>query len=96
MAALSLGLAAACGGGDARTIDAGVDHDAPGDPDAAATPDAGEVDAAADAAPAVDAAPADAGSVDAGATNPPMLWLAGINGSESHLELIDTGPPNPF
>jgi hypothetical protein len=28
--------------------------------------------------------------------NPRMLWLAGVNGSESHLELVETGPPSPF
>ena len=28
--------------------------------------------------------------------NPPVLWLAGINGSESNLELRANGPPNPF
>ncbi len=28
--------------------------------------------------------------------NARMLWLAGVNGSESHLELVDTGPPSPY
>ena len=38
-----------------------------------------------------------AGGPDASLTlNPPRLWLAGINGSESNLELIETGPPSPF
>jgi hypothetical protein len=28
--------------------------------------------------------------------NASMLWLHGVNGSESNLELIPTGPPPPF
>jgi len=28
--------------------------------------------------------------------NPPRLWLAGINGSESNLQLVGIGPPDPF
>lgn len=28
--------------------------------------------------------------------NPPVLWLAGINGSESNLELRANGPPSPY
>lgn len=28
--------------------------------------------------------------------NPPVLWLAGIGGSESNLELRANGPPSPF
>nr|ACX33965.1 hypothetical protein [uncultured bacterium RM35] len=31
-----------------------------------------------------------------GSENPPLLWLAGINGSEINLHLIETGPPKPF
>lgn len=34
-------------------------------------------------------------SADA-ANNPAQLWLAGINGSEINLELIESGPPHPF
>jgi hypothetical protein len=43
-------------------------------------------------------APPDAriAAIDAGAGNPPQLWLAGINGSEINLELVDHGPPPPF
>ena len=36
------------------------------------------------------------GTTDALAGNPPRLWLAGINGSESNLQLIESGPPGPF
>ena len=32
----------------------------------------------------------------AGAANASMLWLHGVNGSESILELIPTGPPPAF
>ena len=46
------------------------------------------------------AAPPDAplpGAPDAPpARNPSVLWLAGINGSESNLELRADGPPSPF
>ena len=40
-----------------------------------------------DATPGPDATPA---------ANPARLWLHGIGGSESNLELIADGPPNPF
>ena len=39
--------------------------------------------------------PACSSSVPAG-PNPPRLWLAGINGSESNLQLVAAGPPSPF
>ena len=28
--------------------------------------------------------------------NPTRLWLAGIGGSESNLQLVESGPPDPF
>ena len=34
-------------------------------------------------------------AIDAG-SNPAQVWLAGINGSEINLQLVDTGPPSPF
>ena len=47
--------------------------------------------------------PAAPGAADAPASvpdgppkNPSVLWLAGINGSESNLELRANGPPSPF
>jgi hypothetical protein len=48
-------------------------------------------------APVAGAPDAPAGAPDApGAQNPAVLWLAGINGSEINLELIDSGPPPAF
>ena len=58
--------------------------------DPAGAPDAAPL--VADAAQTPDASGADAGA----ATNPKRLWLHGINGSESNLELIPEGPPSPF
>jgi len=42
------------------------------------------------------AAGADAAGADARTTNPSLLWLHGVNGSEIILELVETGPPSPF
>jgi len=28
--------------------------------------------------------------------NPTRLWLAGIDGSESNLQLVESGPPDPY
>src|SRR5262245_34557817 len=70
------------GGMDARSMDAAW-MDA-GGMDGGGL-DAGEMDGDVDAA-----------GPDAATTNPTRLWLAGIGGSESNLELVESGPPDPF
>jgi hypothetical protein len=48
-------------------------------------------------APTTPSADAPPGAPDAPvAKNPHVLWLNGINGSESNLNLVAVGPPNPF